>query len=186
MHKYYFPTCKVDGPIDPPVSFGHLGSRGAVPFKCSKCKYLFEGGCTRYIEEVGRYLHLDHGPCSKTGPTDPVLYEDIFIVSKVEIPRKCSKCVFLKVESIYGFYCSQDKEKWGDFHRGLDWGAWEPNSIYLELPLPKVTTKELSVFAKDNDEISFIKEYRRINPGLTLSEAKNDFARFREILEKLS
>ena len=87
------------------------------------------------MEEVGRYLNLDHGPCSKTGPTDPVMYEDSFIVSKVEIPRKCSKCVFLMVDSIYGFYCTQDKEKWGDFHRGLDWGAWEPDSIYLELPL---------------------------------------------------
>jgi len=186
MHKFYFPNCKVSGPIEPPIKFSHLGSVGAVPNKCSNCSYLFEGSCTRNISDVGRYLHLDYGKCKINGSTDPVYYEDSYIQAKVEIPKKCSECAFLNVDSIYGFYCSQDKEKWGDFHRGLDWGSWEPNSIYLELPQPKLTTKELSVFAKENNEISFIKEHRRINPGLSLSEAKEDFIYFRSILEKNS
>ena len=53
----------------------------------------------------------------------------------------------------------------------------------LQLPLPRVTTKTLAQFAQCNDMISFIKEYRRINPGLSIEEAKADFAHFRKVLE---
>lgn len=185
MHRYYFPPCHIDGPIEPPVPFGHMGLRGAVPKKCSNCVQLFEGECTRYIEDVGHYLHLDHGPCGIDGPTDPVVYENQYISSNVEIPRKCSRCVFLGVDAIRGFHCLKDADKWGDFPRGLDWGAWEPEFIYLELPLPKVTTRNLSIFAGQNDLMSFIKEHRRINPGLSIEEAKADFAHFRSVLENL-
>ena len=158
MHSKYFPPCPIDGPIDPPVPFAHMASRGAVPNKCSKCEHLFEGECTRYMEEVGRYMHLDHGPCGVNGPTDPVVYEDSFVKSKVEIPRKCAGCVHLGIDRIYGLHCTKDSEKWGDLHRGLDWGTWQPNFIYLELPPPKVTTKKLSIFAYDNDKLAFIKD----------------------------
>lgn len=106
MHSRYFPPCPVDGPIDPPVAFGHMGSRGAVPAKCGQCRHLFEGECTRFIETVGHYLHLDHGPCGINGPTDPVTYEDEFIKAKVEVPRKCSRCRFLAVHQIFGFHCT--------------------------------------------------------------------------------
>lgn len=184
MHQDYFPPCPVEGLIDPPVPFGHLGLHGAVPQKCAHCKYLFEGSCARYFEEVEHFLHLDHGSCGINGPTDPVLYENEYISSKVEIPRKCARCVFLHIDNIHGFYCHKDKDIWGDFPRGLDWGAWEPDHIYLQLPLPKVTTKALSRFAYENDIVAFIKEHRRINPGLSLQEAKADFAHFCEIFEK--
>jgi hypothetical protein len=93
-------------------------------------------------------LHLDHGPCGIDGPTDPVVYDDEFVTSKVEVPRKCAKCVFLAIDRVYGFHCTKDADKWGDFHRGLDWGAWEPDFIYVELPQPKVTTRDLSPFAR--------------------------------------
>ena len=184
MHKLYFPTCKVEGDIEPPVPFNHMGIVGAVPNKCGSCSHLFEGGCTRYMEQVNRYLHLDYGSCGIVGPTDPVIYEDQFIKSKVEVPRKCSKCVYMKVDSIHGFDCTKDKEKWGEYHRGLDWGAWEPDSIYLQLTHPKVTTKELSTYVKQNDIIKFIKEYRKRNPGLSINEAKEDFAYLQNILKK--
>ncbi len=161
-----------------------MGSRGAVPKKCSECQHLFEGECVRYIENVGHYLHLDHGPCGINGPTDPVVYEDEFVKSKVEIPRKCANCVHLGIDRIYGLHCTKASDKWGDFHRGLDWGAWQPDYVYLELPLPKVTTKELSQFAHHDDMVAFIKEYRRINPGLSIEEAKVDFAHFRDVLAK--
>jgi len=62
-------------------------------------------------------------------------------------------------------------------------GAWEPDCINLQLPLPKITTRELSLHARQNDIMSFIKEHRRINPGLSIEEAKTDFARFRDILD---
>jgi hypothetical protein len=184
MYKNYFPRCPIDGPIEPPVPYGHLGIQGAVPKKCSECHYLFEGGCTRYIEDVGHYLELDHGYCGIAGATDPVVYEDRFIVSKVEVPRKCAPCVFLEHNPIRGFVCKKDQDKWGDFHRGLDWGTWEPDLIYLELPPPKLTTWTLVRQAHNDDLLQFIKEYRRINPGLSVQEAKNDFQRFRDILKK--
>lgn len=184
MHRRYFPSCPVDGPIEPPVPFGHMGLHGAVPKKCSECQHLFEGDCTRYIKDIGHYLHLDYGACGVAGPMDPVIYEDNYLTSKAEIPRKCSKCAFLSVNRIHGFHCLKDKDKWGDFYRGLDWGAWEPECIYLQLPRPKVTSKKLSLFARQNDMISFIQEYRRINPGLSIKAAKTDFRHFQQILKK--
>jgi hypothetical protein len=184
MYKHYFPTCKVEGAIEPPIPFNHMGIAGAVPNKCGSCKHLFEGGCTRYIDIVGAYLHLDYGPCTINGPTDPVVYEDRFVKGKVEVPRKCSTCFHLKVDVHAGFYCTQDESKWGAYHRGLDWGSWEPDSIHLQLPLPKVTTRQLSIFVKKNDIVGFIKEYRRINPGLSINEAKSDFGYLQHALNQ--
>lgn len=160
-----------------------MGLAGAVPNKCGQCPNLFEGSCVRYMEVVGRYLHLDYGPCGIPGPTDPVTYQDQFVVAKVEVPRKCSTCVYLAVDRTSGFNCRKDAQKWGRFGRGLDWGAWEPDVVYLELPPPKVTTKALAVYAKAGDLIEFIKEYRRVNPGLSIEEAKDDYRRLRAVLE---
>lgn len=178
MHRFYFPACQVEGPIEPPVPFHH-GSQGCIPNKCSTCARMFEGECIRDVERLQRYMHLDYGPCGIDGPTDPVLYEDQFIASKVEIPRKCSDCTFLYYDSIRGFECRKDKDKWGDFPRGLDWGSWQPDRIYVELPYPKITTKVLVDAMYSGDQIAFLKEYRRINPSLPYSEAKEDFARLR-------
>ena len=186
MYKDYFPACPVDGPIEPPVPFNHLGLSGAVPNKCGQCPNLFEGSCTRYMEEVGHFLHLDYGYCGIPGPTDPVIYEDQFIAAKVEVPRKCSTCRYLEYDRVRGFSCRKDAEKWGEFERGLDWGSWRPDIVYLELPLPKLTTKNLVRHANDGNLIEFIKEYRRINPGVPVDEAKSDYRRLREILETLS
>jgi hypothetical protein len=183
MHKQYFPACPVDGPIDPPFPFGHMVTSGAVPNKCGHCDKLFEGECIRFVEDVGHYLHLDYGPCGINGPTDPVTYEDEFVTAKVEVPRKCVSCVFLDFGQIRGFDCRKDADKWGGYHRGLDWGTWAPDCIYIQLPPPKVTTKALVRCANQKDEIAFIKEHRRVNPGLSIQEARADFKRFREILD---
>lgn len=145
---------------------------------------MFEGECVRFADEVQRYMHLDFGPCGIDGPTDPVIYEDRFIRSKVEIPRKCSRCGFLFHDSIYGFTCKKDEKKWGKCYRGLDWGAWSPDRIYLALPFPKITTKALVDFAYDDNLLDFISEYRRVNPGLSIADAKTDFSRLRELIEK--
>ncbi len=64
-------------------------------------------------------------------------------------------------------------------------GAWQPAWINLELPPPKVTTMALSQHAFNNDLAAFIKEYRRINPGTSIEEAKTDFFHFRSTMEKL-
>ena len=184
MHRLYFPACPVEGPIDPPAPYGHLGTHGSIPKKCNDCVYCFEGGCTRFFEEVQRYMHLDFGPCGIAGPTDPVFYEDKFIVAKVEIPRKCVRCRFLFHDSIYGFTCRKDGEKWGGCYRGLDWGAWSPERIYLDLPHPKLTTKVLVDCAHKDDLVGFIAEHRRINPAVSMSEAQEDFSRFRVLISK--
>ena len=184
MHRHYFPSCPVEGPILPAVPFSHLGIRGAVPQKCSKCKLLFEGECVRYMNDVGHFLHLDHGPCGIPGPTDPVSYEDTFITAKVEIPRKCVRCRHLAFHRIRGFICTKDSEIWGGLPRGLDWGAWRPDMIYVQLPYPKITTKLLVKCAHENDLVGFSQEYRRVNPDTSLLEAREDFAHIRRILEK--
>jgi hypothetical protein len=134
------------------------------------------------MQDVGHYLHLDHGPCGVQGPTDPVHVDGEYLKSKVEVPRKCASCNFLAVDSIHGFHCTKDHEIWGDIHRGLDWGTWQPDCIYVQLPPPKVTTKALVKLAQANDFIAFIKEHRRINPDLSLLEARNDFAHIRDVL----
>lgn len=135
------------------------------------------------MEKLNRYMHLDYGPCGIHGPTDPVIYEDKFIRSKVEIPRKCSKCPFLFHDSIYGFTCRKDSEKWGKCYRGLDWGQWRPDQIYFDLPFPKITTKAFSDAAHENDLGAFVIEYRRVNPGVSLQEARIDFAQLRTLIE---
>ena len=194
MHSQYFPACPVDGPIEPVVPFAHMFSVGAVPNKCSSCRFLFEGECNRASEFNGDqsihlgsmhlgYMRLDHGPCGVNGPTDPAFYEDKFVKAEVSVPRKCTTCRFLNIDSIHGFHCGKDSEIWGDFHRGLDWGAWSPDRIDLELPAPKVTTRALSELAHQNDLIGFIKEHRRVNPGVSLEEAKTDFGFFRHKID---
>jgi hypothetical protein len=117
------------------------------------------------------------------GPTDPVFYEDQFIRAKVEVPRKCARCPFLFHHSIYGFACRKDEHKWGACYRGLDWGAWSPDRLYLELPHPKVTTKVLVDRAYGRDLVGFITEHRRINPSTSMADARADFARFRELID---
>lgn len=128
--------------------------------------------------KLGRYLNLDHGFCGVPGPTDPVGYENRWMVAKVEVPRKCSTCHFLSVDDFRGFICRKDRQIWGAFPRSLDWGSWQPDAVYIELPFPKVTTRKLFLAAKDRDLIEFIKEYRRVNPGASMQEAREDYQVF--------
>lgn len=183
LHRY-FPRCPVAGPVEPAVPFAHMASHGAVPKKCSECSCLFEGECIRFGEAVNHYLHLDHGPCGIPGATDPVSHEDAPSSAKAQIPRKCANCEFLDFDSIREFYCTKDREKWGDFPRGLDWGDWQPEYLDLQLPLPKVTTSRMSRCAFQNDMMEFIREHRRVNPGLSIEVAKADYAWFRAIYEQ--
>ena len=184
MYKKYFPSCKVESPIEPPMKYMHLGSEGAIPKKCSECKYLFEGECSRNIENGTGYLHLDYGHCKVNGPTDPVIYESAFVQSKVKIPRKCKDCGYLKFDKTRGFICTEEEYKWGNLSRGLDWGTWEPDTVYLQLPLPKWTTRKLTNYVKADNLINFIKEYREVNSNYSIEEAKKDFAYLKEQLEK--
>lgn len=180
MYKYYFPPCPIDGPIEPAIPFAHMMSSGAVPNKCNHCQYMFEGECMRYMDEVGHYLHLDYGPCGIEGPTEPVTIEHEGDPSNIEIPKKCATCEYLRGHSS----CTKDKDVWGDFNRGLDWGQWKPEIIHIQLAFPKITTQELNLCAHRDDLISFIKEHRRVNPGTSHEEAKKDFKFFRAVLKK--
>ncbi|WP_146564742.1 hypothetical protein [Posidoniimonas corsicana] len=114
-----------------------------------------------------------------------MLYEDGFISAKVAVPRKCVSCVHLQVDNVHGFHCLKDADKWGHFHRGLDWGSWRPDHVYLQLAPPKVTTKALSDHAFTGNQLAFIKEHRRINPGLSIREAKSDYEHFRRVIEQI-
>lgn len=182
MHRDYFPPCPIDGPILPAVPFRHLGTAGSVPQKCSTCSHLFEGGCTRAVETRQGYLHLDHGPCGIAGPTDPIVYESRYFTAKVSIPRKCAGCVHLVIDARRGFDCGKDRSLWGDLMRGLDWGTWRPDRIYVELPAPKLTTPAMVDAVHDDELVAFIRESRRVNPDVSIAEAKLDFARLRRLV----
>ncbi len=51
MHYRYFPSCRVHGPIEPPVLFGNMMSTGAIPKKCGECEHLFN----KVMQPVGRF-----------------------------------------------------------------------------------------------------------------------------------
>ena len=179
MHRWQFPACPVDGPFIPPRPFSHLGIDSSIPNKCATCDQLFEGCCSRHTEDLGRFLSLDYGPCGIDGPTDPV---DVVLSDRnleVQIPRKCESC-----EHREDSRCSKDPELWGHNQRALDWADWSPPFIYVELPSPKASSAALSQFAGDDDLVSFVKEYRRINPSHSVTEAKSDFALIRAVQHK--
>ena len=117
-----FPRCEVRGAFDP-VEFGHMVSVGAVPKKCSECRHLFEGECTR---NGPTYMALDHGPCPVTGPTTPTRVsaprEDL-------LPAKCVECEHLAFDRLWGFHCIADRQIWRDFPRSLDWGDERPPDL---------------------------------------------------------
>ena len=164
------------------MPFSHMLSRGAVPNKCSDCQFLFEGECTRAMKSLGRFMALDHGTCRVSGSTDPVRFENQFLTSVVEIPRKCSNCALLQIDSIRGFTCGQDAHIWGNFPRELDWGSWHPEYFYVELPQPKMTRRALIEQLWARDLVGFLKEYRRINPDTAMSEARDDYARLLQLI----
>ncbi|EAQ78136.1 hypothetical protein DSM3645_18986 [Blastopirellula marina DSM 3645] len=128
-------------------------------------------------------LHLDHGACEIEGPTEPVSLENEFLRAKVDVPEKCATCIFLGVSLVEGFYCTKDVDKWGDLHQGLDWGTWRPARIDLQLPSPKVTTRELTNFAYEANLVAFVKELRRVNPNVSVTEARDDFYHLRDMIE---
>lgn len=114
-------ACEVSGPS---TRFAHLGITGSVPRRCSGCRFMFEGECTRTMEHG--YLALDHGPCPVKGDTTPTLVVTEHLRSTVSIPAKCRGCAHLEVSLQRGFTCGFEREKWGFFRRGLDWGSWSP------------------------------------------------------------
>ena len=190
MHSRSFPPCSVDGPIEPPVPYGHGASTGAVPTKCSRCEWLFEAECLRYHDDVGHYLRLDHGPCGVDGPTNPVPYRADEEKSgtqdgaPLEVPRKCTSCAHLGHHPEAGVACLLDREKWGDFPRSFDWGSWKPDGIHVRLPVSEAASRTLSHLARKNDLLAFVRDYRKLQPHRSIQEARADFARIRRIQDK--
>jgi hypothetical protein len=141
---------------------------------------LFEGGCARALETQPEYLHLDHGPCGIAGPTDPVAYQNRYFSAKVNIPRKCASCSYLVIDRYRGFDCGKDRSIWGEWMRGLDWGTWRPDRVYLALPPSKLTTSAMVDAVYDDDLVAFVRESRRVNPDVSIAETKRDFADLRQ------
>ena len=173
MHHNAFPICTVSGSYDP-VAFSHLG-RGAVPAKCAECKDLFEGGCTRAMDLVQAYLALDHGPCGVRGPTDPVVYEDRWMRSKVEVPRKCADCVHITVDSVRGFHCGKDPAIWGSFPRSLDWGAWRPGRGAVTLSSGHEVTSAFLEATRARKKMKAFMAFRAANKGTSIMDAKRAY-----------
>ena len=180
MYSEYFPPCPIDGPIDPPGTLVHMISIGGIPRKCSSCMQFFEGSCRRHDQIFGGYKHLDHGPCPVVGPTDPVSPEDTSTKKTANIPRKCSTCEYLAFGSVWRFHCTQDSNKWGSFHRGLDWGSWQPSPIEYRQEVCKGNTKALLEHAYNGDTISFLKEYKGDRQWISFIKAETSFINFQK------
>lgn len=149
---------------------------GAVPAKCRTCENLFEGGCTRAIEQVKWYLALDHGPCPVRGSTKPVTVETDYYTSKVFVPEKCQHCQFLELEKSRGFVCNFERPKWGAFPRTLDWGAWSPDHPNLGLKSGRSVPIGVLQAVAEQQEGRAIKEFRAAHPDATFKEARDAYA----------
>jgi hypothetical protein len=137
------------------------------------------------MEQVQGYLSLDHGPCPIKGPTDPVLVESQYYVSKVYVPSKCRSCRHLQLDSIRGFVCNFERERWGSFPRTLDWGSWSPehSSLGLQrLQSGRSVSGEVLQAVQRRHEVEAIKAFRAAHQDATLKEARDAYA---ELLAKM-
>lgn len=182
MYRTVIPHCTVTGPVDP-VPYGHMGIQGAIPRKCGSCEHVFEGGCTRAGRQAKGYLALDHGPCPVKGPTHPVLLHTQYYQSTVFVPAKCAHCRHRELDRLYGFVCTIDKARWGEFSRTLDWGAWQPDHPNLGLRSGRSLTVEMLEAIAARDEVRWIKIFRATHQDAIIREARDAYA---ELVGKLA
>ncbi|MDF1746507.1 MAG: hypothetical protein P1V19_22615, partial [Gimesia sp.] len=162
MYRKAFPKCEVTGSLEP-VEFNHGGSTKHIPRKCYECSNLFEGECTRAMEQVQGYLSLDYGACRESGDCKPVLVEDDFIRSKVYVPAKCVRCRFLEYHANFGFRCHEDAELWGCYGKALDWGHWSPELPNIGLESGHQISMDLLQSVQEKNEVEAIKIFRSLN-----------------------
>lgn len=141
MYHDSFPKCRRKGSYEP-VPFAHVVSEGAIPYKCSECRYICEGGCRRATWTNAVFLQLDYGPCRVKGPTEPVDGPEVkrteyllalnissesgYLAAGHQVPKKCATCEYIMLDGNLHYKCAQDAHIWGDFARSLDWGQWQP------------------------------------------------------------
>lgn len=174
MYRTVIPRCVVVGSLEP-VSYSHFMT-GAIPAKCRACENMFEGGCTRAMEQVQGYLALDHGPCPVRGPTEPVIVETEHYTSKLFVPAKCERCRFLELEKARGFVCNFERAKWGAFPRTLDWGTWNPDHPNVGLKSGRSVPIGVLQAVAARHEAEAIKVLRAAHSDATLGEARDAYA----------
>jgi hypothetical protein len=134
---------------------------------------------------VQDYLSLDHGPCPVKGSTAPIRIETAYYQSKVYVPTKCVKCVNLELDSVRGFVCNLDRERWGAFPRTLDWGSWSPEHPNLGLESGRSVSHEVMQAVVQGREAEAIKAFRSSHPDATFREARDAYAELRAQLGRL-
>jgi hypothetical protein len=186
MYRESFPKCKVQGEQDPSSMRTHMTIKFAVPKKCLACEFLFEGECTRGIDQMDGYLRLDTGPCNVQGSTQPVVAGETSSGNELFIPKKCKACPLLDFDSIRGFVCTQDKHLWGDGFRDLDWESWTPDVPNIGLSRyvnrgkyrvhigPAVVTQEIIKLIQEGKKTKALIIYRKLNDIEYIKEAKDD------------
>ncbi|MFZ6760373.1 hypothetical protein ACO0K9_24480 [Undibacterium sp. Ji50W] len=141
MYRKSFPACTVKGSLAP-VPYGHMVLHGAVPEKCTSCKHLFEGSCTRALDDVEDYQSLDYGPCTVNGPCTPVPMPDTSN-RILFVPEKCQACTNLTRDTIRGYICNENISTWRSFPRSLDWGEWHPIHLPMGIQQKIIATDEV-------------------------------------------
>jgi hypothetical protein len=128
------------------------------------------------MEQTQRYLSLDHGPCPVKGPTNPALVDSLYYISKVYVPLKCLKCKHLLLDSIRGFVCNFERDRWGSFPRTLDWGLWSPEYPNLGLESGRSVSIDVIKAVQACQEAEAIKAFRSVHKDATFKEARDAYA----------
>lgn len=170
MYEQSFPRCTVQGSREP-VPYKRGMMKGHIPEKCSTCRFLEGGMCSRGIRLTEQMLRLDHGPCSKEGVSDPEVINipNTYPFEKTLVPWKCRSCAHLMADGQGGMYCKDQLDIWEGFPRGLDWGKFVPDHPVIGLKDWKLDREiiHLEAMGKRNQAI---RVFRNLNPKASIKE----------------
>jgi len=196
MYRKSFPKCKVEGDTTPLFEGLKTDLWYAVPKKCSTCEYLMEGSCTRNIEQMAGYLHLDAGSCGINGNTKPIAIDEIPKGNPIFVPEKCVNCEFMSRTDYNEYACKKDADLWGSHYRTFDWGDWQPDypvvgirrlanlvEDYLGDKSEAVITREIILLIQNKKHTAAMKLYKDLNKCETIREALDAIELIREKLK---
>ena len=171
IYENSFPECKVEGSQEP-VPYQHGMLTGHIPEKCSTCHFLQGGLCARAAQLTGELLNLDHGPCSKSGNTDPTTINvpGVYPYQQTEVPYKCSSCAYLKGDGSGTTYCMDQTDIWNGFPRGVDWGKWKPDHPVVGVAGHRLD-RNILLLEYRGRRSQAIQAFKKLNPKVRRNDA---------------
>ena len=182
MYQRAFPKCPVQGSLEPvPCQRGNF--TGSIPQKCSACQYFHGGLCARGVQLTDEMLHLDHGPCSRPGNTDPetINLPNVWPYEQIQVPWKCALCPKMMADGAGGVICTDDLETWGAFPREVDWGKFQPDHPVVGVKGYKIDRDTVLLEAR-GDRNRAVRAFKAANPKVSMKEAQQVMATVRNKL----